>query len=273
MLDPWFLSPRGALLLERPELAAGTTVLCGFADPTQEGRPSEDRALVWSGGKRTVLAVADGAGGHASAGRAAELAVEAVAASITDDDAPDALRHAVLDAFDVANRRVADLGVGAATTLAVAVLDGPRLRALHCGDSTVLVVGGRGAVRLATIAHSPVGYAVEAGWLDDDEALLHEERHLVSNMLGNPEMRVEVHTPIRLRPRDTVLLATDGVFDNLQVEEVAELVRKGPLPAAARALADACRARMLSPRDGQPSKPDDTTFVLYRCGSAGKAAT
>ena len=245
------------------ELRGGSLVLCGSADPTQEDRPSEDRAAAWMLPESMVLTVADGVGGHATGGQAADLAIEAIAASV-EDDTPEALRHTVMDAFERANRSVCALGTGAATTLATAIIRGRELRAVHVGDSAVLIIGGRGVVKLQTIAHSPVGYALEAGLMTEDEALHHEDRNVISNVVGAADMRVEMHTPVALSPRDTVVLATDGVLDNIDIQELAELVRKGPLEAAATKLAEACRARMLDPRAGQPSKPDDATFVLYR---------
>jgi PPM family protein phosphatase len=87
---------------------------------------------------------------------------------------------------------------------------------------------------------------------------------VISNVVGTADMRVEIHTPIALNPRDTVVLATDGVLDNVDVRELADLVRKGPLDEAAARLASACRKRMLNPKEGEPSKPDDATFVLFR---------
>jgi serine/threonine protein phosphatase PrpC len=119
-------------------------------------------------------------------------------------------------------------------------------------------------VRLQTVSHSPVGYAVEAGILDGEEAMHHDERHLVSNLVGSSEMRIEVGSPISLNPFDTVLLATDGVFDNLHQHEIVEAIRTGSLQQAAVRLASEAAARMDEPADGQPSKPDDLTFVLYR---------
>ena len=39
---------------------------------------------------------------------------------------------------------------------------------------------------------------VEAGWLDEEEALHHEDRHIVSNMIGAPNMRIEIGSVVRL---------------------------------------------------------------------------
>jgi serine/threonine protein phosphatase PrpC len=125
-------------------------------------------------------------------------------------------------------------------------------------------VGQRRKVKLQTVSHSPVGYAVEAGLIDEHEAMHHDERHVVSNMVGAVDMRIEVGSPIRLAPRDTALLATDGLFDNLNPAEVVDIVRAGPLDRAANDLAARAAERMRTPDAKHASKPDDLTFVLYR---------
>jgi serine/threonine protein phosphatase PrpC len=119
---------------------------------------------------------------------------------------------------------------------------------------------------LQTLPHSPVGYAVEAGILDVRRALHHEDRHLVSNLLGAPDMRIDVGPRVRLRQRDTVVLGSDGLFDNLHVSEVVEIVRGGPLEPTAADLAGRCRARMTA-NGNAPCHPDDLTFALFRRGA------
>ena len=113
----------------------------------------------------------------------------------------------------------------------------------------------------------PVGVdlvVVQSGLLDEQEALHHDERHIVSNVVGAVDMRIEIGPEVELARRDTLLLATDGLLDNLTPEEIVEMVRKGPLGPAARRLAAVARARMERPEGGRPSKPDDLTFVLFR---------
>ena len=60
------------------------------------------------------------------------------------------------------------------------------------------------------------------------------------------------------------MLASDGLFDNLQIDEIVERIRRGPLDRAARRLAHDGRERMVNPAPGQPSKHDDLTFVAFR---------
>jgi serine/threonine protein phosphatase PrpC len=175
----------------------------------------------------------------------------------------DRTRVAILDAVETANEQIRDLGLGAATTFAAAEISGETLRSYHIGDSGVLVTGQRGRIRLRTSDHSPVGYAVEAGLLAADEALHHDERHLVSNMVGTPEMRIDIGSPIRLAPRDTVVVASDGLFDNLDDVEIVTRVCTGRLEDGLERLTASCRQRMTSPRPGHPSKPDDLSVILF----------
>jgi serine/threonine protein phosphatase PrpC len=138
------------------------------------------------------------------------------------------------------------------------------VRCYHVGDSELIVVGQRGRIKQRIIPHSPTGFAVEAGLLDEEAAVHHEDRHIIFNVVGAPNMRVDFSTAVDLALRDTVLLTSDGVLDNLFVDEIVEIIRKGPLDRAADRLIDATRDRMINGKGSQPSKPDDATIVLYR---------
>ncbi len=225
---------------------------------------NEDAAVVFAPDPgRAALAVADGVGGHRAGSTASKLAVSSLAERLAEEKpAEETLRTAILDSFERANRAVRDLGVGAATTLAVAEVGAGLLRPYHVGDSEIWVVGQRGKLKLQTLSHSPVGYAVESGLLSEDEALAHEDRHLVSNFVGSEEMRIDIGSTLRLAPRDTVLIGSDGLFDNLTQEEIIATIRSGPLDRAAELLADECQKRMRAATG--ISKPDDLTFILFR---------
>ena len=261
----WFVD-RSMSRGERVSLAAGEAVAYSAPCPGSED-PNQDGALLLSlPGRRGVLAVADGLGGQPAGDKASRLALEAIAASVLAADGEAPLRAAILDGFERANHDVQALGVGAATTLVVAELQDDTLRTYHVGDSMILVVGQRGKRKLQTVSHSPVGYAVEAGLLDEGDALHHDELHLISNMVGATDMRIEIGSPLPLAARDTVLLASDGLLDNLHVEEIVETIRMGPLEAACESLVDTARVRMEGHHEDEPSKPDDLTLVAFRRG-------
>ena len=166
---------------------------------------------------------------------------------------------------DKANHNVLALARGAATTLVVAQLDVNRLRCYHAGDSELLAVGQRGRIKQRVVPHSPTGFAVEAGLLDEHEAVQHDQRHILFNVIGSPDMRVEVGPTLQLAKRDTVLLASDGLFDNLYIDEIVDSICTGPLDEAANRLVDRAQERMSGRRRAdQPCKPDDLTVILFR---------
>ena len=141
-------------------------------------------------------------------------------------------------------------------------------RPYHVGDSAIVVVGQRGRTKLQTLSHSLVAYAVEAGLLDESDAMHHEDRHMVTNVIGVEGMRIDVGLPLALHLRDTVLLASDGLADNLSPAEIVAHIRKGPLVAAATNLIAHTQQRMNAPAADHPSKPDDLTFLLFRLRQA-----
>src|SRR5262249_39299384 len=227
---------------------------------------NEDAAAVIPLGDSLVLAVADGVGGMPAAREASNAAVQTLARvlrKLPEDTAE--VRPAILDAVEKANHNVLGLARGAATTLVVAQLDAKRLRCYHVGDSELLAVGQRGRIKQRVVPHSPTGFAVEAGLLDADEAVQHDQRHILFNVIGSPDMRVEVGPALQLPMRDTVLLASDGLFDNLFIDEIVDSIRVGPLAAAADRLVERAAKRMTgNGSSDQPCKPDDLTVVLFR---------
>ena len=226
--------------------------------------PNEDSAIVLPcDSDGVIIAIADGAGGYAGGDLASRIAVEALAEAFA---APGELpvRAVILNAFELAHARIIDQTDSAATTFAVVELSSKAIRTYHAGDSGVLLTGGRGRIRLQTVSHSPTGYGVESGLLDEDDALHHDERHIVSNLLGLEPMSVEIGSPLDLAARDTVVLASDGLFDNVYPDEICEAVRKGPVGDACQTLIDIVRNRMAATVEGEPSKPDDLTVVLMR---------
>lgn len=248
-------------------LAGGRAAVFTTRSPAKETVNEDAAALIPVSDDSAVLIVADGLGGHASGEEASLLAIFKIQDSVVQTVENGAgLRTAILNGIEEANRAVLGLAGDAATTLAVVEIKGRSIRPYHVGDSVILLVGNRGKMKLQTVAHSPVAYAVEAGILDEQHAMHHDDRHLISNVIGAPEMRIEIGPVIEMATRDTLLLASDGLADNLHVSEMVECIRKGPLPKVAQLMAEETLARMENPQEGHPSKPDDLTFIVFRCG-------
>jgi PPM family protein phosphatase len=247
------------------EVGGGTLVAYTCRSPDKETDNEDTVAAIPYGPDSAVLVVADGAGGLPLGRRASRLAVSTLEASLQVAMSETMLlRTAILNGIDEANKAVLAVGGGCATTLTVVTIEGRSARAYQIGDSEAIIVGQKGKLKAQTLAHSPTGFAVEAGFLDQRAALHHEERHLVSNFLGSNDMRIDMGANVELKPRDTVLLASDGLTDNIHIEEIVELVRKGPLGAAVEALTRLANRRMTGEARTQPSKPDDLSVILFR---------
>ncbi len=248
-------------------IPAGEVALVCRAKPVRD-RINEDAVGIFPlGGDLAVLVVADGMGGGAQGETAARLVIESLQEQLTplaEESELRPVRAAILYAIEVANRRVLDLGVGAGATVAAALVSPKTYATVHAGDSIVLVVGQRGRIKAQTLAHSPVGFAQEAGILNEGQAMFHKERHLVSNVVGMENMRLEVAAYRDFDPKDTLIMASDGLFDNLTIPEIVERTRCGPLEAAAKRVAELSQQRMSDPNRGEPSKPDDLGLVLFR---------
>jgi len=244
-------------------LANGTIAVYSARSPDKSTANEDAYALIPLDDTTVVLAVADGAGGHARGVAASRIAIEALVAAM-GEQTEQSSRAAIVNGFERAHETIIATAPGSATTMVVAEITGTTVRTYHVGDSGVSVIGGRGKHKRQTIFHSPTGYAVESGLISEAQAIRHEARHVVSNLLGMPEMSVEVGTPLELALRDTVVLASDGLYDNLLSEEIARLASGGTIQYACSRLVDAASARMCGEHASQPSKPDDLTVLLYR---------
>jgi serine/threonine protein phosphatase PrpC len=242
----------------------GTAII--YTGKAPEKSDNEDSCAVYQlEPNACVLAVADGMGGLAMAQTASEIVVASLGRELQKSvHQENSYRDTILNGIETANSEINQLGVGAGSTTAVVEIVDNIVRPYHVGDSKILIVGGKGKIKLETISHSPTEYAVESGYLEAIDALEHEERHYVTNMLGAKDMRIEIGSPVKLASRDTMVIGSDGLFDNMHIHEIVDTVRKGPLPAVMDKLIQTCKERMSNPAESLPSKKDDLTIILYR---------
>ncbi|MGA8259753.1 MAG: protein phosphatase 2C domain-containing protein [Arenicellales bacterium] len=260
--DTDFTAPRSARFLHGR--------LACFTHHAPDKEQNEDAlAVIPTSDHSGLLVVADGLGGQPRGDLAARTVVETISEIVASGH--ESLREAILHGIDQANQRIIEDGYNGGATLAVLEIDARQVRPYHIGDAFVIVTGQRGRVKFQNIAHSPVGYAVESGLIDENDAVHHHERNLVSNFVGTTDMYINVGPQIELAPRDTVLIASDGLSDNLYVEEIIETMRMGALDTAAARLQSTTSARMSNKEAELPSHPDDLSFCLFRLDASHAA--
>lgn len=200
-------------------------------------KSNEDNVRICRDGDRWVAILADGAGGHRGGAEAARRAVDALESALCVGGAAfdaDALTAGVLaahaDVFAAAQRDVH----GAArmhTTVVVLWIDVQRASALwsHVGDSRLYRVRDGMAV-LLTSDDSVVQRMVEAGLMTEEQAIAHPQKNQLLAALG-AEDDVEPHTASApLRDGDAFLLCSDGWWDALDVQSIAEDLVRGDSP-------------------------------------------
>jgi PPM family protein phosphatase len=215
---------------------------------------------------RTVLAVADGLGGHQGGEVASAAAVEPLAAldgrEFADPaEAADELTAAIREAnAAILDRAGGDPGLwGMGTTVTAAALAGEHhLQLAHVGDSRAYLLRD-GSLEQLTTDHTVVAELVRRGRLTPAQAAIHPERSILTRAVGlDPRIPVDTPDPLELQDGDQVLLCSDGLTEPVDDDQIAQLLSAEPDGnAACQALIDAANAA---------GGPDNITVVLLRVG-------
>jgi len=246
-------------------IANGSIAMCSSRSPDKTTQNEDAIAVIPVSENSSVLVVADGAGGMRGGEQASAIAIESLVDAVKESSKNNTnLRDAILNGIERANAKIMALGIGAATTISVVEQVGMTIRTYHVGDSEIIIMGQRGRLIHQTIPHSPVGYALEAGLINADEAMHHAERHYVSNILGNAEMHIAIGPSITLAKYDTVLLSSDGLTDNFSLDTIVNIARKGRLSATIRKLFKQTLAHMQPQEELLDYKPDDLSIIAFR---------
>lgn len=243
--------------------AGGTLAWHSVPAPDRTG-PNQDAVGAFDlGSRRGVCVVLDGAGGERDGARASALALKTIGKRLASPGEAARMRAALVDGIEEADRAVREKCPGGAATLAAALWDDGGLRTFAVGDARILWIGGGGRIKYANVPHGPVGYAVEAGLLEPEAAMEHRDRHLISNALGGETTHLELAGPFPLRARDRVLLASDGLTDNLLERRIADLVRRGRADRTLASLMEEASRAMRGDGGDGPGKPDDLSVALW----------
>ena len=249
--------------IEAIDFCGGSLVAHSQRCPSKES-PNEDvAAIVQLSENHGLFAVADGMGGASSGDEAARIVIDTLVKHVQASSPEKSLRSPILDAIESANQLILQWSIGAGATLAVVEFRDGSFRTYHIGDTQVLVCSNHGRIKYTTIAHSPVAMAVEIGVMDENEALRHEDRHLITNFVGSQEMKIEIGPRLSMATRDTLVIGSDGLFDNLTTDELVDLIRAGNIHKQVTQMISVVMGRMTQ-ADECPSKPDDLTFICFR---------
>ncbi len=184
----------------------------------------------------SVLAVADGMGGHVAGDVASALAI-GVFDSYWDEVYPNSppaadrfaevIENLIIKAngmiLEEAARDAGKEGMG--TTLTAGLLCGRRLVIGHIGDSRAYMLSNE-ALTLLTEDHSLIEQLIQAGRLSPEEAEDHPKRHILVRALGtSPEVKVDL-IDVELEEGAALLFCSDGLTSMVRDEEILRTALK-----------------------------------------------
>ena len=177
-----------------------------------------------------VFIIADGLGGYTAGDTASQRAVTIILKQLGKKGSGDDVRSAILTGIDQANTALLKSGTGGATTLIVVELNKGAIRTYHIGNTTTLVTGQRGQLMFETVSDSPavpgsMESMKETGISAEADAVTRRVRQPGSNVLGSEEMRLEMGPRIILSNFDTVIMASNGLLDNLSRQAVIDTIK------------------------------------------------
>ncbi|TRZ71060.1 MAG: Stp1/IreP family PP2C-type Ser/Thr phosphatase [Actinobacteria bacterium] len=226
------------------------TIDVGAATDTGNIRGQNEDAHIAQQG---LFAVADGMGGHNAGEVASAMAIEHLRGAALDGVASaevfaQIIRDINSAIFSAATSTTNQRGMGTTLTAAVMLASTTENEMLsqivvaNVGDSRTYLLRS-GEFRQLSVDHSYVQELVTEGLLTVDEARTHPRRNIVTRALGiDPNVSVDTWT-LPLFDGDRFMLCSDGLVDEVPLDEIADTMREhiAPQDAAERLVSSAKR--------------------------------
>jgi serine/threonine protein phosphatase PrpC len=200
-----------------------------------------------------ILIVADGMGGHGHGDVASQIAVRVIGDVFQTTSGTDP-RDRLHAGFVTANRQIiAEAerigGAGMGTTCVAVYVRADEAWVAHIGDSRIYHVRD-GQVIWRTIDHTRVQKMVEMGLLAAAAAKDHPDANVVTRALGyaqladgtviEPDVKLE---PLALQQGDSLVLCSDGLYDDIEDVEISAALPGRTPEDAARMLVETANSR------------------------------
>ena len=216
-----------------------------------------------------LLVVADGLGGHAGGGLAAQTVIESAErcwnSRREDSDAESFLRRLVNECHAAVNKAGEAPGVEPRSTLAALLGRGPELASVHAGDSRVMQFSDRGLAR-RTLDHSIAQLDVLRGVIAEEELANHPDQKKLFAHIGGEEAPDAEYKRWDPSKGARFVVCSDGFWEIFPPDEILSIfAAPEPLTAVERRFAE-----KLEHREGC----DNTTAILADAvrGGLGRAA-
>lgn len=240
-------------------------VLFSTVSPIKETPNEDSLAVIPITDDLLVVAIADGMGGMPAGKQASQIVTASLIDAITNSELGSPTHDIIIESIKKANHAIEQLQSG--TTVAIAVIHGDDIVTYHAGDSLVLLISEAGEIRFQTKAHSPIASAMLNGLLDEKQAMKHPQRNLISNFIGDPyNSKIQIGNNIQWSHKETLLLFSDGLCDNLYYHEIVDYMSADILMDGFNAMLKECQSNMLANyiKEDRLPHPDDLSIIALR---------
>ena len=187
---------------------------------------------------RSLLAVADGMGGHAAGELASSTAIATLAELDSEDLPTESLLTALDDAIVTSAERIGQFiqadptRAGMGTTVTAILWRAGRIAVIHVGDSRAYLLRN-GELTQITHDHTYVQSLIDAGRISSEQARRHPKRNLLLRAIDGNQMP-EGETSMReAQVGDRYLLCSDGLSGVVDDAAIARTLSEESDPTAA----------------------------------------
>ena len=219
---------------------------------------NEDSALT----SRSVIAVADGMGGHAAGEVASRIAITTLAKEseiftqkdVDLESADDlfssslALIDATIAEYAIENPELAGMG----TTLSALFLREDSVAALHIGDSRIYRLRGNAFEQLS-VDHTVIQELLDQGAITEAEVATHPQRSVLTQVLMGDGRSSVALSLYEVKADDRFLLCSDGLTGALSDKEIKAILKSKARGAAVDALIEGAYSN---------GAPDNVTVIV-----------
>jgi protein phosphatase len=200
---------------------------------------NEDRFLIrhLEDSSGILLAVADGMGGEAGGGIAAQIVVDTLQQSRMDASDPE---NALVRVVNRCGANIRDMAArdssleGMGTTATVVLADGESACWAHVGDSRLYLFRS-GNLEQITTDHTFVQELIDEGTMTEPEAARHPLRNMLDQCVGCAELSPDSGS-FGTRSGDRLLLCSDGLTRHVPDGAIAAVLQSGSARQAVDAL-------------------------------------
>jgi serine/threonine protein phosphatase PrpC len=219
---------------------------------------NEDSALT----SRSLVAVADGMGGHAAGEVASRIAITTLAKEsevftnndVNTESADDLFSSSLLtidttiSEYAIENPELAGMG----TTLSALLLRAGSVAALHVGDSRIYRLRGNTFEQLST-DHTVIQELLDQGAITEADVATHPQRSVLTQVLMGDGRNQPSLSIYEVKADDRFLLCSDGLSNVLSEKEIKSILKGKARGAAVDALVDAAYIN---------GAPDNVTVIV-----------